>query len=156
MNIADRGLISQFTSLSPSPKEINGWFQRNWKPLISEGIRNNLVGKGYYVFLFENSEDRDLIFRNGSYFMGPQGFCLNKWTSDVDLNQDIPYVVLVWVRLSHLPLHCWNSESLEAIGNTFGKYIDRAERREQFTCARICVEVDLEVGLPEAIKLIVE
>ena len=36
-----------------------------------------------------------------------------------------------------------------------GKYIDRVERREQYTCARICVELDLEVGIPESIKLIV-
>ena len=36
-----------------------------------------------------------------------------------------------------------------------GKYIDRAERRGQYSCARICVEVDLEVGLPEAINLTV-
>ena len=36
-----------------------------------------------------------------------------------------------------------------------GKYIGRAERREQYTYARICVEVDLEVGLPEAINLTV-
>ena len=78
MNIADRGLISQFTGLWPSPKEIDGWVKRNWKPLILEGICNHLVGKGYYVFLFENSEDGDLIFRNGPYFMGTQGLYLNK------------------------------------------------------------------------------
>ena len=71
MNIAYRGLIGQFIGLWPSPKAIDGWVQRNWKPLISEGIHNNLIGKGYYVFLFENSEDIDLIFRNGLYFMGP-------------------------------------------------------------------------------------
>ena len=34
-----------------------------------------------------------------------------------------------------------------------GKYIDRDERREQYTCARICVEVDLEIGFSKAIKL---
>ena len=34
-----------------------------------------------------------------------------------------------------------------------GKYIDRDERRDQYSCARICVEVDLEAGLLEAIKL---
>ena len=79
--------------------------------------------------------------------MGPQGLYLNKWTPDFDLNQDVPSVVPVWVRLPHFPLHCWNSESLEAIGDTLGKYIDRAERRGQYTCAQICVEVDLEVGL---------
>ena len=36
-----------------------------------------------------------------------------------------------------------------------GKYIDRDERRDQYFFARICVGVDLEVGLPEAIKLTV-
>ena len=71
--------------------------------------------------------------------MGSQGLYLDKWTPDFDPNQDVPSVILVWVSLSHISLKCWNSESLEAIGNTLGKYIDRAERREQYTCARICV-----------------
>ena len=62
MNIVDRGLIGQFIGLWPSPKAIDGWVQRNWKPLILAGIRSNLIGKGYYVFLFENLEDKDLIF----------------------------------------------------------------------------------------------
>ena len=39
--------------------------------------------------------------------------------------------------------------------NKLGKYIDQIERKEQYLCARICVEVDLEIGLPEAINLIV-
>jgi hypothetical protein len=85
--------------------------------------------------------------------MGPQGLYLNKWSPDFDPTQDVPSVVPVWVRLPHLPLHCWNPKSLESIGNTLGKYIDKADRKEQYSCARICVEVDLEVGLPEAIQL---
>ena len=121
--------------------------------MISEGITSKLIGKGYFVFLFESSADRDLIFRNRPYSLGPQGLYLNKWNLEFDLNQDIPSVVPVWVRLPHLPLHCWNSGSLEAIGNTLGKYIDRADKRDQYTCARICVEVDLEVGFPEPITL---
>ena len=75
--------------------------------------------------------------------------------SDFDPTQDIPPVVQVWVRLPHLPLHCWNADSLESIGNKLGKYIDRAESKDQYACARICVEVDLETGLPEAINLTV-
>ena len=59
------------------------------------------------------------------------------------------------MRLLHLPLHCWSSNGLESIGNKLGKYIDRADRKEQFSCAKICVEVELEIGLPEAIKLTV-
>eukprot|EP00253_Pinus_taeda_P026917 PITA_26917 len=95
------------------------------------------------------------MFRNGPYFMGPQGLYLNKWTLDFDPSQDVPSVVPVWVRLPHLPLHCWNQRSFQTIGNALGKYIDQATRRDQYSCARICVEVDLEEGLPEAIKLMV-
>ena len=39
------------------------------------------------------------------------------------------------------------------IGNALGKFIDRANKKYQYDCAHICVEVDLEVGLPEAIKI---
>ena len=81
LNIAERGLIGQFTRLFPSQKAIEGWVQRKWKPLISEGVCSNLISKGYYVFLFEN-----LVDRNGPYFMGPQGLYLNKWTPDFDPN----------------------------------------------------------------------
>jgi hypothetical protein len=111
-------------------------------------------GKGFYIFYFELKSDRDLIFRNGPYFFGPRGLYLNKWTPDFDPENDIPSAVPVWVRLPHLPFHCWGDEVLKSIGDTLGKYIDREEPRSSlYSCARICVEVDLEKGLPEAIKL---
>jgi hypothetical protein len=153
LNLAEKGLIGQFTGLWPSPKSVEEWTQRNWKPLIKEGIRSYFVGKGFFVFVFESAEDRSLIFRKRPYFMGPQGLYLNKWSPDFDPAQDVPTAVPVWVRLPHLPLHCWNPKSLQIIGNGLGKYIDQAARKDQYSCARICVEVDLEEGLPEAIKL---
>lgn len=155
LNLAERGLIGQFTGLWPSPKSVEDWTQRNWSPLIKEGVKSYFVGKGFFIFVFENTEDRSLIFRNGPYFMGPQGLYLNKWSPDFDPTQDVPKAVPVWVRLPHLPLHCWNQKIFQIIGNALGKYIDHAARKDQFLCARICVEVDLEEGLPEAINLTV-
>ena len=68
--------------------------------------------------------------------------------------KDVPLAVPVWVRLPHLPLHCWNDETLQAIGNSLGNYIDKAEPKCHFlSYTRICVEVDLEKGLPQAINL---
>ena len=155
LNLTEKGLIGQFTGLWPSPKSVEEWTQRNWKLLIKEGIKSYFVGKGFFIFVFENAEDRSLIFRNGPYFMGPQGLYLNKWSPDFDTAQDVPSAVPVWVRLPHLPLHCWNPKSIQIIDNRLGKYIDQAARKDQYSCARICVEVDLEEGLPEAIKLTV-
>lgn len=109
--------------------------------------------KSFFAFLFEKKEDRDLIFRSGPYFMGARGMYLNKWTPDFSPENDILSAVPIWVRLSLLPLHCWNDETLRNIGNSLGKYIDRVELREGLqACAILCVEVDLEKGLPEAIQ----
>ena len=35
LNLAERGLIGKFIGLWPSPKAIEGWVQRNWRPLVS-------------------------------------------------------------------------------------------------------------------------
>jgi hypothetical protein len=50
-------------------------------------------------------------------------------------------------------LHCWNLKSLESIGNTLGKYINKADRKDQYSYTGICIEVDMEVGLTESIQL---
>ena len=79
---------------------------------------------------------------------------LNKWDLSFDPEKYFHSSIPVWVKLPHLPLHCWNDEYLKAIGNTLKKYIDKSEPKPpMFSCARICVEVDLEKGLPEAINL---
>ena len=155
LSLADRALIDQFTGLWPSPKTTDGWVQRNWRPLITNNVASYSVGRGYFLFDFESKDDKELIFRNGPYFMGPQGLYLNRWTPNFDPEADIPKAVPVWVKLPNLPMHCWNPKSLQAIGNALGNYIDMASPKDQYACARICVEVDLEAGLPEAIKLTV-
>jgi hypothetical protein len=86
--------------------------------------------------------------------MGLRGMYLNKWMSDFSPENGIPSTVSVWVILPFLPLHCWNDETLRNIGNTLGRYIDRTEPREGIqACVCLCVEVDMEKGLPEVIQL---
>jgi hypothetical protein len=36
-----------------------------------------------------------------------------------------------------------------------GRYIDKADPKDQYSCAQICIEVDLEASLPEVTKLTV-
>eukprot|EP00253_Pinus_taeda_P012689 PITA_12689 len=156
LSLADQGLIGQFTGLWPSPKTTEQWVNRNWAPLISQSVSSYFLGRGYFLFEFTSREDKDLIFRNRPYFMGPQGLYMNKWTPDFDPAIDVPKAVPVWVRLPNLPVHCWNWDSLKHIGNSLGKFIDRASNKDQYNCAKICVEVDLEEGLPKEIKIKVD
>eukprot|EP00253_Pinus_taeda_P033123 PITA_33123 len=153
--LADRGLVGQFMGRWPSTKITDEWIQRNWRPQLKNSVICYAVGRGFFIFEFTTKEDRDLVFRNGPYFMGNQALYLNKWTPDFDPSVDVPKEVPVWVRLPNLPIHCWSYQSLQRIGNGLGRFIDKADNKGQYTCARICVEVDLEAGLPEAIKLTV-
>jgi len=157
LSLTEKGLIGQFTGLWPSPRTVQRWVERNWADKIQGKISIRFCGKGYFSFDFESKEDKDLIFRNRPYFMDSRGLYLNKWTLDFDPKLDVPSDVSVWVRLPHLPLHCWGDESVRAIGNAMGKYIDHSEPKDNMqACTRICVEVDLGKGLPEAIKLKVD
>jgi hypothetical protein len=43
---------------------------------------------------------------------------------------------------------------MRSIDNTLGAYIDKVETRDgKFSCAHICVEVDMEKGLTEMVQL---
>lgn len=45
--------------------------------------------------MFISKEDKDLIFKSGPYFMGPQGLYLNRWNPDFDPAEDVPSAVPV-------------------------------------------------------------
>jgi hypothetical protein len=84
VSLADQALVGQFVGLWPSPRTTENWIQKNWHPLITSSVTCYAVGRGFFLFEFISRDDRDLIFRNGSYFMGPQGLYLNRWTPDFD------------------------------------------------------------------------
>jgi hypothetical protein len=89
--------------------------------------------------------------------MGTTGMYLNKWTLDFSPENEIPSTFPVWVRIPFFPLHCWNDETIKNISNVMGRFINRAEPQDGLqSCARLCVELDLEKGLPEAIQLILD
>jgi hypothetical protein len=107
--------------------------------LIKGQLSQAFCGKGFFVFLFEEKEDRDTIFRNNPYFMGSKGMYLNRWTLDFFPEKYIPLVVSIWVCLPYLPLHYWNDNTICNIGKYLGKYIDRAKPRDGMeACARMC------------------
>jgi len=149
LTFSETALIGKFTGLWPSPKAVEAWAFDRWEGDFSFCA----LGRGYFLAQFSSKEHRDLIFRSGPYFMGTRGLYLAPWT--LDFNPEVEITAApVWVRLPHLPLHLWGKSSLEDIGNKLGRFLDSAEPKGgQFACARICVEVNLEKGLPEALKL---
>jgi hypothetical protein len=146
--LAEKALIGKFTGLWPSPKTVEAWMDDRWKSLIQGNVSLFAVGRVFFVFSFSSKVDCDLVFRSGPYFMGSRGLFLAPWTLGFNPESEIT-IAPIWVRLPHLPLHLWGPRSLEDIGNKLGHFLDSAEPKgDHFTCARICVEVNLEKGLP--------
>jgi len=51
-------------------------------------------------------------------------------------------------------MHFWNDDTIHNIGNTLGFYIDNTEPWDgMHTCVRICVELDIDKGIPKATQL---
>lgn len=92
--LAECALVGQFTGLWPSPKATESCVARNWTPLIKSRVTLYFLGKGFFLFEFSEKEDKNLIFRNGPYFMGRQGLYLNKCTPDFNPAVDVPTAVL--------------------------------------------------------------
>jgi len=153
LELSEKALIGKFTGLWPSPKAVTIWMNECWKHLVKGKVDLCAAGRGFFAFTFSRKEDRDLVFRSGPYFMGSRGLFLAPWTLDFNPEAEIT-AAPVWVRLPHLPLHLWGKNSLKDIGNKLGRFLESTEPKGNiFHCARICVEVNLEKGLPEAIKL---
>jgi len=106
LSLAERALVGQFTGLWPSPKSTEIWVNKDRAPLIKNSVTSYFLGQGFFLFEFTSKDDKDLIFQNGPYFMGPQGLYLNKWMPGFDPAADAPTAIPVSVRLPNVPVHC--------------------------------------------------
>lgn len=79
---------------------------------------------------------------------------LYKWSLDFDSDEFIPNTIPICARVPQLQVSCWSDDCVCEIRNGLGKYMNRVEPKGfQFSCAKACIEVDLEKGLPLEINL---
>jgi hypothetical protein len=132
---------------------VESWVSKHWCLKIKGIVKSFVVDRGYFIFTFTNKSKRDIIFRFDPYIMGSRGMFLSLWSLDFNPEDKISAAPM-WARLPFLPLIFWEESYLRAIKNKLGRYIDRAKPKgNQYSCARICVNVDLEKGLSEAVQI---
>lgn len=96
------------------------------------------------------------FFRYGPFFMGWRGMFLAPWSLDFNLEAEIT-IAQVWVGFPYLHLHLWGKNSLMGIDNKLGHFLDNVNKKGvKFSCSHIFVEINLEKGILEALKLNVE
>ncbi|CAN4110531.1 unnamed protein product [Withania somnifera] len=93
-----------------------------------------LHDEGYFTFLFNTKEDRDVVTDEGTY------------TYDNRPMQDMLRVISLWVKFPGLPIVYWTEENLGRIASYIGKEIctDRMTLEvERVSYARVLIETDI-------------
>lgn len=69
-----------------------------------------------------------------------------------------PSKIPVWVKILDLPWELWNKACISCIANTIGRpiHVDQATaKRSKISHARVCVEIDAEIELPNDVSVLV-
>lgn len=112
--------------------------------------------KGFFIVLFEDSEDYQRALTGGPWFWDSAGLFLTPWFPDFDPSTAVITKLPIWVRLPNLQVNLWHFTVFQGIGNSLGRHLatdtSRLEKR-LYTYARICAEIDISKGLPDQIIL---
>ncbi|KAH0722882.1 hypothetical protein KY290_005538 [Solanum tuberosum] len=109
---------------------------------------------GYFIVKFQSLEDTEEILMVGPYSINYRPLILKKWSADFDFSKEFPTDIPLWVKLPHLPLNCWGSNSLSRITSTIGTpmYADECTAKQsRVSFARMLIEVNITKPLLDKI-----
>ena len=74
--------MKKLIGLWPSPKDVETWMGEQLSPKIKGRVSSFASSRGYFVFLFLNKEEWDLIFHSRPLLVGFRGMYLSPWSID--------------------------------------------------------------------------
>ena len=113
------------------------------------------MGKGLWLFEFENTKEAERILRDGSRRIGGFSFFLKKWAREDGCITERDIKEVAWVRLIGLPVHLWSCPILRRIGDCCGGFLAMDEDTtflSDFRWARIRVKWNGKT-LPQFVKV---
>ncbi|OIS96298.1 hypothetical protein A4A49_01859 [Nicotiana attenuata] len=139
---------------NPYEKAMDNYVTNVWNFVENPQILYN--EDGYYVFRFQNIEDRDLILQAGPYTYHNKPFVLQQWRMDFKFDPGSVSVIPLWIKFPGLPLGFWSTEALSKLASVVGKplYTDRiTAEMERVSYARVLVETDISQPLPDCFEM---
>ncbi|XP_025625692.1 uncharacterized protein [Arachis hypogaea] len=124
---------------------------------VSDGFDLLDVGFGYFMVKFDAGEDREEVMLGGPWLIDGHYVAVKPWDIDFRPCEESFGSTLVWVRISGLPIWCYQEQAMMRIASAIGVPIkvDLATKlAERGRYARVCVQINL--GLPVIKHIIVE
>ncbi|KAK3212009.1 hypothetical protein Dsin_016715 [Dipteronia sinensis] len=79
------------------------------------------LGDGYFVARFQMKEDLDYVLTSGPWVIANQYLMVQRWKSNFVPSEESIHSMLIWVRLSKLPMEWMDSNLLWNIGGMLGR-----------------------------------
>ncbi|XP_019256255.1 PREDICTED: uncharacterized protein LOC109234641 [Nicotiana attenuata] len=115
-----------------------------------------LHNNGYFIFKFENEEDKAAILQQGPYTFNYRPFILKQWDLEFQMHKESTQIVPMWVMFPNLPIQFWAPGNLGRIASCIGNPIctDKLTTQEQrIAYAKILIEMDISQPLPDSLSL---
>nr|XP_016502654.1 PREDICTED: uncharacterized protein LOC107820826 [Nicotiana tabacum] len=147
-------LIGYVLGDNPYEKSMDNYVTNVWNFVENPQILYH--DEGYYIFRFQNIEERDLVLQAGPYTYHNKPLILQHWSMDFKFDPGCVSVIPLWIKFPGLPLGFWSIEALSKLASVVGKplYTDRiTTKMEKVSYARVLVEADVSHPLPDSFEM---
>ncbi|XP_020693670.1 uncharacterized protein LOC110107682 [Dendrobium catenatum] len=110
-----------------------------------------MLGMGWVLCSFPESDQMEAVMANGLWFLNGYIIGMDEWPQTFSPTSLKGLTALIWIRLSNLPLHCWDNINICRIASMIGKpYLLDGNMfqwgRREFR--KVCVQIKLDAKLP--------
>ncbi|GAV74639.1 DUF4283 domain-containing protein/zf-CCHC_4 domain-containing protein, partial [Cephalotus follicularis] len=99
------------------------------------------------------------VMDNGTWDIWGYHLALRKWSKGMSLKLEDGKSILVWVKLSKVPVQFWTKVGLSYIASVLGRplHMDLSTtNRYALTFARVCIEMSASSSFPNSVTLELE
>ncbi|XP_059075138.1 uncharacterized protein LOC131855840 [Cryptomeria japonica] len=133
---------------------VRAFAKRKWS--LKGQVEITVMSKGALSMAFSCEEAMSRVLCDGPWLIGKSTLALQKWSSEMDLNESFFVQALVWVRLLDLPLEFWVEDVFKGIASSFGELLFMDPiivARRRLTFVRISVGVMQGMDMPLSIEI---
>ncbi|GAV80937.1 DUF4283 domain-containing protein/zf-CCHC_4 domain-containing protein [Cephalotus follicularis] len=105
---------------------------------------------------FANGQARDWVMDNGSWDIWGYHLAVRKWSKDMSLALEDCKSILIWVKLTRVPVLYWTKLGLSYIASFLGKplHMDaNVTNRHALSFARVCIDMETSSSFLDNIVL---
>ncbi|PKU76688.1 RNA exonuclease 1 [Dendrobium catenatum] len=147
-------LVGYSLGRRPYYETLLGAIKRTWS--LKGSVKLLSLSDGFFLLRFTSSEDFDMVWNRGVWFLLGRPFVLQKWHPRFRPTRENFSNVPIWVKIHDLPLACWNSEGISRIASKVGIPLavdSLTAQKTRLTYARVCVQVDCSAKYPDEIPI---